>query len=496
MTSEILADIPEQLLINTPNEGIIAPSFRELDNLAAIDGVEKRVIAVYDDTRKIVGCAVCFIEQRRHHGFNLKVYSLFGYHVHDYSRIYCKNSEALSCLKQSAIRDASKNHCDIIIWENIPIECLEDTGEQPSCREMKIFSSVAGKDGWSELYNRRSVKRFTNKAKRLGQYSVEIIDGEVSDAMMEDLKQFHIRRWNFAQSGSAFHSNKYRIKEYKALTENKHYLRILINGEILACHYGMKYGKTLLWHTPVINPKYLELSPLKLLISETAKYCESHNLEMLDFGLGDEEYKDTYVNQDRETYTFHKPLTIKGLLAYRAGKINKKRIQNGISVVKKGLRRIQKVAFKPQLYYYECNPETRISNDVDGLFRVIESWPEFFDFLVSRNVQPLKWHHDRFQNDASTKFITIADDKEIYSYGWVSLADPFYVGETDEYISLGNKVCLYDFVTPPQFRGKGYYTKLLKSANAFFDNTVIYAKKSNAASRKAIERSGFVRFQQ
>lgn len=491
MTYEVIDHIP-QVLLEEDSDELIAPSFKELNILASIDKVDKRVVIVKDESKIVIGCAVCYIEQRRYHGVKLKVFSLFGYHLHDYNRIFCKNANVFSYLKKAAIKDAKDNRCDIIIWENVPIECVKNS-KLKIHSEMKIFSSKESTSGWSELYNRRSVKRFINKAKRLGEYKVEVIDGEVCGPIMEELKAFHILRWKFAQSSSSFESNKKRIDEYQAITKNKHYLRIFINGDLLACHYGMKYGKTLLWHTPVINPRYLDLSPLRILLSETAKYCERCNLEMLDFGLGDEEYKNIYVNKARFTYEYIKPLTIKGLIAYIIGHFNKQILINSIGKAKRIIRLFKNISLNRYVNFYEhksCNIDSKIIN---SSFNVIKSWPDFYDYSLSHNFQPLKWHYDRFYKDPSTEFISIADSNNIFSYGWASRMSPFYVGETNRHIKLNDRICLYDFVTPVEMRNKGYYTHLLKCANAYYNNTIIYAKKNNKPSIRAIERSGFNR---
>lgn len=491
MKSKILNYIPEQLLNTQFGMDIVTPSFRELDKLATIDGVEKRVVTIFDDQNDIAGCAVCFIEQRQYHGLKQKIYSLFGYHLHDYNGIYCKDSLVITPLVNAAIDDAKRNNCDLLVWENIPKECAHYSNSGlPVISEMKLFSSVDAPNGWSDLYNRRSVKRFTNKAKRLGNYHVEIIDGEVSPDLMNELKHFHILRWKFAGSSSPFSSNINRIQEYTAVTSNKHYLRVLINDEILACHYGMRYGKTLLWHTPVINPKFLDVSPLRILLAETAKYCENERLEFLDFGLGDEEYKDGYVNKPRYTYHFRKALTVKGHLSLILSKLNKNVIFAIKSKFKTILHKLRRYTVTPTLVFYESNLNGWTEQPSD-LFHSISTWHDFYDFAISHNFQPLNWHYNRFIQDSTTTFIAIADQSNILSYGWTSKKDPFPVGENDSNINLHGRVCLYDFVTPQAFRNKGYYTKLLAAANYYFKETVIYAKKGNKASRRAIERSGF-----
>ena len=61
----------------------------------------------------------------------------------------------------------------------------------------------------------------------------------------------------------------------------------------------------LLFHTPVINKKFMKYSPMRVLISETARYCNDNNFKLFDFGLGHEAYKDRFANDNRLIYTFY-----------------------------------------------------------------------------------------------------------------------------------------------------------------------------------------------
>ena len=488
MITEILNKVPQELLLITPMEEVIAPSFLELNDLARVDGVDLRVLVVRDCGR-IRACAICYVKRRRHHGLQLTIYELFGYHLHDYSRLFAEDEEALDCLMQLAEQDAKFHHCDMIYWANIPKE-LVPSDHWKITSEMKIFNAKESEDGWKELYNRKSIKRFRNKAAKVAPYHVEVIDGVVPLVLMKELSSFHINRWRFAGSVSPFVSNKKRKEEYIVHPINKHYLRVMLGDELLACHYGMKYGKTLLWHTPVINPKYLALSPLRLLLGETALYCEKNGLEAIDFGLGDEAYKNGYCTVPRITCTYQRALSLRGQLSSAIALAHQKGIDQ-LLLDCKSIAKIIKDRFKCArvLKYISKKEEGKIA--FDKRFVHISTWSEFYDFCLQRNYPLFMWQYERFVHDDSLEFVALADEKHIYSSGWASSKSPFPIGESGEVVELQGRVCLYDFVTPQMFRNKGYYTALLEAVRMHYGETFIYARVNNKASRKAIERSGF-----
>lgn len=418
MTSEVLNYIPPELLENQ-EDNCIAPSFAELDELSKIDNIEKRVIVIRDGSN-IEACAVCYIERRRHHGIKLNVYSLFGYLVHDYSRIMCKSRSAMNYLISAATADAKEHHCDIIDWHNIPVE-LVPNGTLPIHSEIKIFSASECEQGWKRFYNSKHVKYLINKIKKTsGNYDVKVIDGFVPDDLMEQLANFHIERWRFAGSNSPFSSNKNRISEYRAHSSNKHYLRIFAGDEIIGCHYGMRYGDSLLFHTPLINPKYLDLSPMKLILAETARYCESNGISSIDFGHGDEAYKGGYCEKPRYTCHFSKIITARGRVSNLIGLISK----TGIT---ESTLKIQKKIFKNhtlQRIAKEKSTIIRIS-DTFTLYNGIESylvdnWMDYYDLATKFHLPINKTHYQRFHSNKTTKFVLLTKNGERTASGWIN----------------------------------------------------------------------------
>lgn len=433
MISEVLSEIPLQLLRNS-GEDAIAPGFAELNELAKIDGISKRVVVVKEDN-DILACAVCNIEERQHHGIHLKVYALFGYLVHDYCRIFCKSPEAMETLKETVRKDARQQGCDIIIWRNIPSELVPE-GTLPIHTEIKIFSASQNEHGWSRFYRSKHVKYSLNRAKKVnGDYRVELIDGLVPEPLMKEFAKMHINRWGFAGFVSAFQTNSKRIAEYCTHPENKHFLRIMSGDEVIACHYGMRYGDTLLFHTPIINPKYLDLSPMKLILAETARYCENNGLNSIDFGHGDEAYKDGYCTLPRYTCQFLQTLTIKGKVAEQIGAIYESIFFEKIKHLKKIIssktkRQKSQLLSRISLRDFSSN----LSGEQD--YFTFSNWGEFYDFNAKLGNPVFKWQFERFRQNKTVVFIAITKQNKIDASAWLRASKETSQSEDSAHCSM------------------------------------------------------------
>lgn len=469
MTSEITSTIPEELFSSVFEGDSVAPSFTELKELSEIDNIDRRVIVVRGETN-IEACAVCYIEQRRHHGLHLKVYSLFGYLVHDYCRVFCKSFAAMECLKTTAINDARKNGCDMIVWENIPAELVPD-GSLQIQSNVKLFT--AGQEqGWDRFYKSKHVKYLLNKVKKLdGEYHVSIIDGYVPDDLMAQFAEFHIKRWRFAGSGSPFVTNKRRNSEYRCHPSNKHYLRILSGDELIACHYGMKYGDTLLFHTPIINPKYLNLSPMKLILAETAKYCEENGIRTIDFGHGDEAYKDGYCTLPRYTCNYERAISIKGLVAKAIGRLPKHYV---ISSMHKMCKLFSSHSNSIVSKCIKIN-----SKSSDAIVPIlIDNWIDFCDFSNEHNCQLYKEDFDRFRRNKSTAFIALIENNKCMASAWLSNYE-------DE--ATDNKICYV--VSDLNFDSDACLLQLILNIPVSTENNVVEIRAHQAVF-DVIEKDG------
>lgn len=476
----------QQNAINQHLESVPAPSFDELIELAKVDGAILRDIEVLEGGATIAR-ALCVVGVRRHHGVWVKVFSLFGGALHDYLPICARSHDVARRLMRRIVDAAQEAGCDLVLLESIPSECCPK-GTLKTRSERRIFDSAKAAGSWRCLYDRKSVRRFWKDLNKKGAVSVCTREGEISSAELDELAALHQWRWQFAGATSAFAVNPLRKQEYAVHPSNKVYLTIRLNGEIVACHYGMRYRQTLLWHTPLVNPKYLRFSPLRLLLAATAQWCEAHGVKRLDFGLGDEDYKREYCQEDRKTLSFSKALTLKGGVAECAGLAvalgAKALCEKGCYWARMMRSRVLEVFTRWEYFVSEesCSPIR------DRLFVRLKTWESFCDFMRARSRRILQWQYDRFHSDKTVAYVCLTESGNIYSYGWETTGNRSLLKRDD----LPNVRILFDFVTPVEHRRHGWYTRLLRCL-AEEAPSLIYASSRNVVSCRAILNAGFKR---
>ena len=99
---------------------------------------------------------------------------------------------------------------------------------------------------------------------------------------------------------------------------------------------------------------------------------------------------------------------------------------------------------------------------------------------------------NRFKKKQS--FLVLMNKERLLSSGWLFTGNQWIIEEINKKISLKNKRVLFDFITPEEYRNKGYYSKLLLLIKKKFKGKklIIYTLQNNIFSKKGIENSGFI----
>ena len=61
-----------------------------------------------------------------------------------------------------------------------------------------------------------------------------------------------------------------------------------------------------------------------MLILETALYCKDNQIDVLDFGLGNEIYKNKYTNDHKEIFTYYLTIGVISTIKFRVSTFIKK----------------------------------------------------------------------------------------------------------------------------------------------------------------------------
>ena len=90
--------------------------------------------------------------------------------------------------------------------------------------------------------------------------------------------------------------------------------------------------------------------------------------------------------------------------------------------------------------------------------------------------------------------LVLFHNKKSVCSGWMNKTSSWLITEINKKINIRNTIILYDFFTFLNFRGKGYYTKILKLIKNIKTNKtfIIYSLKTNKKSCNGILKSNFI----
>lgn len=105
-------------------------------------------------------------------------------------------------------------------------------------------------------------------------------------------------------------------RELRSAIERKgdiHLSALILNGDILAAHFGMVYRDRFYYLLPSFARGALEkFSPGRLLLENLVQWAISHRLKIFDFTCGGESYKQMWCDLEMPFYRSVQPLTLRG----------------------------------------------------------------------------------------------------------------------------------------------------------------------------------------
>lgn len=444
------------------------------------------------DGKSIVSAGLFSLSKRKILGVKYNTLYLYGYSFFDYNQIYTSPDFINRYI--SVLKEYIKLNCiDLVFLENTKNLQLQNYLLK-SKDKVKVFDSSLSDKGFAYIFSKKSLKRHSNVVKRDFNYEVSHLRGDsISEKDYDNLAFFHKERWGFDGIQSAFNNSK-RLEFYKCLKESALMTIITINGEVFAMHFGMIKNKRLIWHTPVLNVKFLTFSPIEVLLLETAEFCLKNELQFLDFGLGDEKYKNRFSNSEEYIYSFFIPsnlivefkvkfaLFIKSVFSFH----NLSLMFKSVSIF---LNKTRNITNKLNLYKIEAGFTSSIIKINDIQFKKITKYVDFVDFVRLHNKAVKRFQFLRFKDGDC--YYCLYNDHAILCDGW-SKSKSIFISEINKEFNFEKGYVLYDFNTALGFRRKGYYKYLLKNIVAIFDTDLyIYSLRHNIASNKAIQAVGF-----
>lgn len=150
---------------------------------------------------------------------------------------------------------------------------------------------------------------------------------------------------------------------------------------------------------------------------------------------------------------------------------------------------------KQRVHFFVKERDDKFIDSCQGEFIQIDTPSKYVEYCDRFNV------HNNSENikriNRGSIMCAYVDRGDWIAYGWLSFQKPHWFSELDSvvYTSNSNTAVLYDFATNQDYRGQGWYGKLLNKMILQFPQAkyfIGYAKTENNASLRGMEKGGFV----
>jgi CelD/BcsL family acetyltransferase involved in cellulose biosynthesis len=304
---------------------------------------------------------------------------------------------------------------------------------------------------------------------------------------------------------------------------------LTVAGRAIAWNYGFRYEGSWFWYQPTFDTDFEQLSPGYCLLGKIVEQsCESNGINIVDLGLGDEEYKNRFSNSEQRTVNIalsrHRAIHFGVRLRYISATTLKKfaPIEKGTRsaieaarvvntrIRHKGTgglivacaRRVWNSTFgrdEVRFYEYSSHSVPRVHEhprllpiDLGLLSRaamVYENERETIQYLLRAA--------SRLQSGGAQGFALVEADSIPVHFCWLAPFEGFYMDELSSNLTepAPGSVLVFDCWTPVSRRGHGYYgiaVQLLCSrARAAGNNAWIFSAATNVSSVRGLEKAGF-----
>lgn len=282
----------------------------------ALRGASQLRIVLGFDQGSLVAAAPLVATQRRRYGQTLECIEFAGGMPSDYQdflyRDKCDAAQLLTVLCTDLPWDWL--HLDRIPASSPTLAVLRHEfpgwrGAQFVCDCCPAYVFDPNHDG-SDILKKKSLRRHENGLNKAGTVVVRhVTRTEEIEPQLEDFFAQHIDRRTLANTSSLFRDVRYQ-QFYRLLTrrltveERVVFTTLSLDARPVAFHYGLVSGRRFFWYMPAFSASHARLSPGEVLLACLFRFCRDHQMQELDFTVGDEAFKTRFSNVKRYNVRF------------------------------------------------------------------------------------------------------------------------------------------------------------------------------------------------
>jgi CelD/BcsL family acetyltransferase involved in cellulose biosynthesis len=213
---------------------------------------------------------------------------------------------------------AARDGWDAIELNNIPADSLTVALVEDICRRSEYYLLqrdlypnpvlvIKGRrDEASKIIHKAGLRRRQNYFQRTGSLTFKTLTRDDVLPYLDRFFEQHIGRWAKTSTPSLFldECNRTFYRELAAAMSDKAWLVMSVvefEGRPLAMHYGFNFDGRFLWYKPSFDLAHAKHSPGLVLLKYLMEYAVTQECDEFDFTIGDEPFKNRFVNRVRTT---------------------------------------------------------------------------------------------------------------------------------------------------------------------------------------------------
>ncbi len=400
------------------------------------------------------------------------------------------------------------------------------------CSQLR-FNSPAERAVLKNAGSRKeAVRRHLKALSKFGPVEIEHLSDKTEiEQELRDFSQMHVSR--FLTTGRISNlANPERRSFLRELTQQLSadravvLSRLSVLGRAIAWNFGFRFGNSWFWYQPTFDTEFQQHSPGVCLLAKIIEDASQNpDLQLVDLGLGAEDYKERWSNQVRETLhltasrssvihcretlRYHVTRTIRRKpdidravrTAVSAITRIKKKHKNLPAVAQGARKRIASwLMGEPEVLFFENSASRPDPGAKIRVHPITMKWlgqavteyandPETLSYLL-RSAARLRSHK-------SEGFVAVDEVGVPVHFCWVTPFEDFYLEELKRTLSAPSpdSKLIFDCWTPVSVRGKGFYpATIAKVAGDLAPQTRvwIFASAISGASLQGIRKAGFI----
>ncbi len=306
--------------------------------------------------------------------------------------------------------------------------------------------------------------------------------------------------------------------------------RLLVDEIPAAWNYGFQFAGSWFWYQPTVNSSYEDLSPGYCLLAKIVESaCDRIDIDVVDLGLGAEDYKYRFATVDHQTlylvlnrsFLDHLRAVVRdrAAAAVKASPRIESLIRNIISYISRLGARLREIGFPGLFTWFSRRIWTSLSAFDQVLFY---DWPagkknpvgpcgvslrKFDSDLLgaaaihysgdTATMDYLLRSAQRLRSDGDRGFVLVTAEGVPVHFCWVKDFEGFRMAELERTLRApcADAVMIFDCFTPAPVRGHGFFPRaiaaLADQLNSEGKAPWIFGAATSQASLRGIEESGF-----